>query len=243
MQLNFSVIIATYNSEKWIEHCLDSLVSQNVGFEKNIEVIVVYDCSCDNTKSACMKWVDKYPENIKFIENEMHSGPGMTRNLGIKHASGKYINFLDSDDYVSNKTFKEVLNFFENHPSVDLVCVPMYFFENQSGPHYLNDKFEKTREVDLIENPENYQLSGPSSFIRRSSVKDIEFPDIITSEDVVFINEVMINNPHIGLCSEGRYYYRKRRENDSVINTSQLSSNYYIPRIENYFKYLIKKSK
>ena len=68
MQLNFSVIIATYNSEKWIGACLDSLVSQNVGFEKNIEIIVVDDCSCDNTKSLCLKWAEKYPDNIKFIE-------------------------------------------------------------------------------------------------------------------------------------------------------------------------------
>ena len=242
MQLNFSVIIATYNSEKWIGACLDSLVSQNVGFEKNIEIIIVDDCSSDNTKSVCLKWAAEYPDNIKFIEKDTHSGPGMTRNVGLKHARGKYVNFLDSDDYVSKKTFKEVLNFFENHPSVDLVSIPIFFFENESGPHYLNDKFEKTREIDLTENPENYHLSGPSSFIRRSSIKDIKFPDIITSEDVVFINEIMINNPHIGLCSEGRYYYRKRRENDSVINTSQLNSDYYIPRVENYFKYLIKKS-
>ena len=242
MQFNFSVIVASYNSEKWIDECLNSLINQDIGFEENIEVIIVDDASLDNTKSICLEYINRYPENIKLIQNESHQGPGISRNIGIKQANGKYLNFLDSDDTLSENTFTEVLSFFKNHNNVDLVSIPIYFFENKSGSHYLNDKFEKTQTVNLIENPKAYQLSGPSSFIKKSAIRDITFPDIITSEDVVFVNEILINNPNIGLCSKAKYFYRKREEGNSIIDTSQLDKTYYSHRVKNYFKYLIKKS-
>lgn len=242
MPLNFSVIIAAYNSQNWIRECLDSLISQDIGFEDNIEVIVVDDASFDDTESIIREYAKEYPDNFKLIKNDENQGPAVSRNVGLSHAKGTYINFLDSDDTVSKETFRNVLNFFENHENVDLVAIPIYFFENREGPHYLNYKFEKTQEINLIENPKYYQLSGPSSFIRRSAVKDITFPDIITSEDVVFINEILIKNPNIGLCCEARYNYRKRNENTSILNNSQFDKRYYIERISNYFNYLIEKS-
>ena len=242
MPLKFSVIIATYNSQNRIKECLNSLISQTVGFEDNIEVIIVDNGSCDGTGPICKEYMDKFPNNFKYIQNNENLGPAIARNIGLTHASGEYVNFLDSDDYMSKNTFKSVLNFFKNNDDVDLVSIPIYFFENKTGPHYLNYKFEKTQKVNLIENPECYQLSGPSSFIKRNATKDIEFPQIVTSEDVVFVNEVLINNPNIGLCSEGRYNYRKREDNSSIINNSQSNKRYYTHRIENYFNYLIDKS-
>lgn len=242
MPITFSVIIATFNSEKWIEQCLNSLILQDIGFNENIEVIIVDDNSFDNTQSICKKYVNEYSENIKFIQNETHKGPGFSRNIGIEYANGKYLNFLDSDDYISKNTFRDVLSFFEKHTNVDLVSIPIYFFENENGPHYLNDKFKTTKEINLIDNPQYYQMSGPSSFVRMKAINNIRFPDIITSEDVVFVNEILINNPNIGLCCEGNYYYRKRSENNSIINTSQSDKRYYTDRVENYFKYLINKS-
>ena len=242
MPLKFSVIIATYNSENWIKECLNSLISQTIGFEDNIEVIIIDNGSCDETETICREYVNDHPNNFKYIQNHENSGPAMARNIGMTHASGDYVNFLDSDDYMSKNTFKSVLNFFEKHPDVDLVSVPIYFFENEQGPHYLNYKFEKTQKVNLLENPDCYQLSGPSSFIKRTATKNVEFPDIITSEDVVFVNEVLINNPNIGLCREGRYNYRKRKDNSSIINNSQSNKRYYTQRVEDYFSHLIDKS-
>ena len=242
MSKTFSVVISTYNSQKWISECLDSLINQTIGFDDNIEVIIVDDASSDNTKIICEEYMNNYPQNIKYLENKTNKGPGISRNIGLKHVTGKYVNFLDSDDTISENTFKDVLDFFDQHDNVDLVSVPIYFFENKKGEHYLNNKFDKTQVVNLVKNPSYYQLSAPSSFIKSSKIKNIKFPDIITSEDVVFVNEILINNPNIGLCCEGRYNYRKRKENSSIINNSQLYKDYYIPRVKYYFKYLIEKS-
>lgn len=238
----FSVIIAAYNSEKWIGDCINSLIGQDLDFKDNIEVIIVDDNSTDNTQLVCEKFIAEYPDNFKYVKNEKNKGPGASRNIGLEHATGEYINFLDSDDNISKNTMKDVLDFLETYPQVDLVSIPIYFFENRKGGHKLNYKFKETRCVDLLQNPDCYQLSAPSSFIRHSSTKDITFPNIITSEDVVFINEIMINNPKIGLCSTGRYNYRKRKEKTSIIDNSQSDKMYYTDRVENYFYYLIERS-
>lgn len=238
MAKTFSVVITTYNSEKWIEECLNSLIKQDIGFKDNIEVVIVDNASNDRTGEICNEYLQKYPDNIRYIQNENNMGPGIGRNIALKQITGDYVNFLDSDDTMSKNTFSDVLKFFKNH-GVDLVTVPIYFFENRHGPHYLNYKFKKTDTVNLIENPDSYLLSGPASFIKRDAIKNIEFPDIITSEDVVFVNEILINNPNIGLCCEGKYNYRKRFDNSSVINNSKLNKKYYTDRVENYFKYLI----
>ncbi len=240
--LIFSVIIPAYNSEKWIGKSIESLINQTLDFDKNIEVIIVNDASSDNTDKICREYLSKYPNNLKYIENDVNKGPGASRNIGLKYATGEYINFLDSDDTLSKNTLKDVLTFFNNNKSTDLVAIPIFYFENNKGPHYLNYKFNKTKTVNLLEFPEYYQLSGPSSFIRKSAINNIKFPDIVTSEDVVFINEILINNPNIGLCKSGKYNYRKREDKSSIIDNSQYKKEYYTDRCKNYFKYLIDKS-
>lgn len=242
MKLIFSVIIATYNSEKWIGEAIDSLISQDLDFEDNIEAIIVDNASNDNTKSICQDYVAKYPNNIIYLQNSENKGPSFSRNIGLEHATGQYVNFLDSDDTISKNTMKDVLAIFNDREDVDLVCIPIHFFEGMEGEHYLNYKFKESRVVNLLENPECYQLSGPSSFIRRNATESIEFPDIVTSEDVVFVNEILINNPNIGLCKTGRYNYRKRKDKTSIIDNSQLKKEYYADRCNHYFKYLIDES-
>ena len=238
----FSVIIPIYNSELWISKAINSIIKQDIGFKKNVELILVDDASSDSTAKICEEYALKYPENIKFIQKEKNEGPGKTRNVGLKYATGQYVNFLDSDDYISKNTLSEILKFFNKHPDVDIVSIPIYFFENKHGPHPLNYKYTKSQVVNILDNPGYYQLSAPASYIRRSSIGNIRFPDIITSEDVIFINEMLLNNPKLGLCCEGKYFYRKRTKRTSVIDNSYLKKEYYIKRIEEYFYGLIDKS-
>lgn len=111
MPLNFSVIIAAYNSQDWIRQCLDSVISQSIGFKDNIEVIVVDDASTDDTSKIIKEYKEKYPDNFTCIKNSKNQGPAVSRNKGLGHVKGKYVNFLDSDDTISKNTFKDVLNF------------------------------------------------------------------------------------------------------------------------------------
>ena len=96
---DISVIIPVYNGEKYIRKCLDSVINQT---KKEIEIVVVNDGSTDNTESIIKEYKDK---RIKYFKNTNH-GIGYSRNFGVSKSSGKYIMFLDSDDYIDKDECK-----------------------------------------------------------------------------------------------------------------------------------------
>lgn len=101
--IKYSFIVPVYNTEKYLKKCLDSLVNQTY---KNFEIIVVNDGSTDKSSNIISKYQKKY-KNIIVIDKE-NEGLSMARNRGVQKSSGKYIIFVDSDDYVSNKLLEEV---------------------------------------------------------------------------------------------------------------------------------------
>ena len=101
--IKYSFIVPVYNTEKFLKKCLDSLVNQTY---KDFEIIVVNDGSTDKSSSIISKYQKKY-KNIIVIDKE-NEGLSMARNRGVQKSSGKYIIFVDSDDYVSNKLLEEV---------------------------------------------------------------------------------------------------------------------------------------
>ena len=145
----FSVVIACYNCENYLDETVNSLINQSLSFEKHIQLILVNDGSEDNTEQICQKYVKEYPNNIIYIFQE-NQGQGVARNNGINHATGKYINFLDSDDKFSENSFQLVHEFFEKHyDEVDFVTTPIFFFDNETGNHPLNYKFREDKIINL----------------------------------------------------------------------------------------------
>ena len=110
--MKFSIIIPAYNSEKYIRHCIDSVISQNFPASE-YEVIVVDDCSKDNQHAVISSYTENYPPSIKHHKNRLSNSlpeviiikhaenkrQGGARNTGIKAARGEWILFVDSDDY------------------------------------------------------------------------------------------------------------------------------------------------
>lgn len=101
--IKYSFIVPVYNTEKYLKKCLDSLINQTY---KDFEIIVVNDGSTDKSSSIISKYQKKY-KNIIVIDKE-NEGLSMARNRGVQKSSGKYIIFVDSDDYVSNRLLEEV---------------------------------------------------------------------------------------------------------------------------------------
>lgn len=89
-----SVIVPAYNVEKYVEQCIDSLLNQTF---KDIEIIIIDDCSTDKTFEIINNKYGKIP-NVSIFKNDVNIGQGQTRNKAMKIAKGKYIYFLDSDD-------------------------------------------------------------------------------------------------------------------------------------------------
>ncbi len=108
----FSIITAIYNSERYLEESIESVISQDIGFEDNVQLILVDDGSTDKSRDIAIGYGNKYPNNILVLTNE-NEGVASARNLGLKHVEGKHVNFMDSDDKLSPNTLTAVEEFFK----------------------------------------------------------------------------------------------------------------------------------
>ena len=113
-----SVIVPVYGVEEWLERCLDSLVNQTL---EDIEIIVVNDGSPDNSQAIIDAYVKKYPNKVKGYIKE-NGGLSDARNFGIPYATGEYIAFVDSDDYVDLTMYEKMYNEAEAKGSEVVVC-------------------------------------------------------------------------------------------------------------------------
>lgn len=116
----YSVIIPIYNASKTLERCLNSLLLQN--YEK-AEIILINDGSTDNSEDICKQFAQEYSQ-IKYIYQQ-NKGVSFARNRGLSVATGKYILFVDSDDYVSKDYFSEIDNLLKKH-NADLTIFSQY---------------------------------------------------------------------------------------------------------------------
>ncbi|WP_405277653.1 glycosyltransferase family 2 protein, partial [Methanobrevibacter sp.] len=240
MDFKFSVVMAVYNKEKYIAQALDSLINQTLNFKKNIQLILVNDKSTDNTLKVLESYKNEYPQNIILINNEKNMGSAYSRNRGMKYVKAPYVNFLDSDDVISNDAFKLAYRFLEEYYEVDIVSIPIYFFGVKRGSHILNFKYEKDQVINVITDPNYIQLSSSSAFFRSDKVKKFRFNENLrVSEDALLINQMLLENPVIGFLSKPKYYYRKDGTQNSLITSSSSTKSYFTTRLDEYFLNLI----
>ena len=141
-----SVIVPVYNVGKYIEKCLDSLVNQTL---KDIEIIVVNDGSKDNSIEIIKKFREKYQDKIKYYEKE-NGGLSDARNYGLKKATGDYICFVDSDDYIDVNLLEKL----EKYMSLD----------NDMIKYKMVKVDECYREIEKINGPTFEQMTGEEAF-------------------------------------------------------------------------------
>lgn len=118
MHCKASVIIPVYNAEKTLRRCVESLV---LGSERNIEVILIDDCSSDHSWELCRELAAEFA-NVCCIQNMQNSGVSFTRNHGLGFARGKYLLFVDSDDWVSGHYVETMINLAERYPGSLPIC-------------------------------------------------------------------------------------------------------------------------
>ena len=105
MNDKINVIVPCYNVEKYIDRCLDSVVGQTIGLDK-LEIICVNDASTDGTWDRLSAWEKRYPLNIRLINCPRNGAQGRARNIGLSHAFGSYITFLDADDWMEKDAYE-----------------------------------------------------------------------------------------------------------------------------------------
>ena len=236
-KFKFTLICAVYNVEDYVAETLDSFIAQDIGFEENVQVVLVNDGSRDRSGEICDEYAAKYPNNITVIHKE-NGGVSTARNEGLRHIEGKYYNFCDPDDLLTSNTLSSVWEFFEeNEDKTDMVTIPMHFFEAYTGVPYHNSKFDGgTRLIDLEAEPYAPLFSSSSSFIH-SRVKELFSFDtrLSFSEDAKYVQQILLMKKTLGVVSDCKYMYRRRVTNTSAINSSQSDDRWYFDTPRHFF--------
>ncbi len=239
-KFKISVVIPVYNVENYLAETLDSVIAQSIGFEENVQIILVNDGSPDNSEAICLEYRDRYPENIVYVKKE-NGGVSSARNEGIAYIEGKYVNFLDSDDCWQKQSFEKGLEFFDEHyDEIDIVGARKKFFDAETGFHKLDYKFKKTKLVDLRDEYEFIQMDVTGAFIKSEAIGDVRFcEDLKYGEDARFINTILLEKCRLGVCREAVQLYRKRADESSALQNELKSESYYFNTPKYLHNYMI----
>lgn len=234
---DISIIVPVYNNEKYIDQCVESVLNQKFDINR-IQLIMIDDGSHDKSFEVMKKYER---DNIITITKE-NSGVSSTRNLGMSMALGKYILFLDSDDYLSHNTCRNLFNLFEKHyDEIDLVTYPIvYDVHGRKVPHvrYDNMYYNGTGVYDL-EKDYNLIQATVNVMVKNNFEDNVLFAvDQNFSEDERFDTENLMKKKKIGFCNEATYFYRRHTgtANDTIINPY-----YSFETITSYYEYLFNK--
>lgn len=216
-----STIIPVYNTEKYLAETVESVLRQSIGFEDNIQLILVNDCSTDNSDILCEEFCTQYPENMKYIKLEQNSGVSVARNTGLKYATGKYVNFLDSDDMWSDNAYQRMIDFMEEHCNeIDMVSSNVWYFEAREGSHPLNQSSVEDKIIDIDQEYKSIRSLGSNCLVKRDVAEKFPFNEKQKCwEDSAFINTVILNKKKYGMLTEDvKFYYRVRKDQSSASN-------------------------
>ena len=207
---NLSILVPAYNVENYIEECIDSLLD----LDTNYEIIIINDGSTDNTKQILQKY-KKY-NYIKII-NQENMGIAHTRNNLLKNATGKYIFFIDSDDYINKEKFNELLKQVNNQ---DLILFNYNIFNNNNkkvkknifNEDFINIKKNKDLFFKLISKRNDLYLW--TFLIKRELItkSNINFLPYLF-EDLQFLINVIYYSKTIEFINLDIVNYRINREN------------------------------
>lgn len=236
-----SVIIPTYNAERYLNTCIDSLVNQNFGFE-NIEVILVDDNSNDATKEILKDFSERH-ENVVAIFNSENSGSASRpRNIGIENATSDYIMFMDNDDYYY-PDMCEVM--YDNiiKENVDIVTCRFIFNKNNTESikekTFLDDYDEVVKIDSVYDMPQLMTTSHPgfiwNKIFKRDLLVDhnVRFPEKALYEDIYFMIQAYLNAEGILLLNDfWGYCYIVRTEGEDKSTSEEFNEKNLIKQFE-----------
>ena len=221
-----SIIMPVYNVEKYLSKSIESVVSQTL---KDIELIIVNDGSTDNSKMIIDQYLTKY-NNILYFEKE-NGGLSSARNYGIKYATGEYIAFLDSDDYVEPKMYEEMYNVAKNENADMVECNFIWEYPNKQKEDIGQLYFSKKEAI------EKARVVAWNKLIRKHIIEKnkIEFPEGLRYEDVEFFYKVLPYLNNISFVKKCFVHYIQRE--DSIANTQNIRTKEIFKILDNVINF------
>lgn len=220
----FSIIVPVYNTEKYVEKCLDSIMK---AIEKDCEVIIVNDGSTDNSKEIILKYLENIPEefkeNFRYTEKP-NKGLADTKNVGIELANGEFISVVDSDDYISDDFYTIARKYTKDF---DVIIYDVYVvFEKSRTLNYVSRAKSDWKEDDFAAIL-NGAISGSScnKIIKKDLYNGHLFPVGKEYEDTAVTPFILSETEKIKYVPYPMYYYLQREK--SIVATNTLMSAYY----------------
>ena len=209
LNIKISIIVPVYNVEKYLEKCLDSLINQTL---KDIEIICIDDCSTDNSLEILKKYALK-DNRIKIITLNENHGQGYARNRGIELATGKYIGFVDSDDYVDLDYFEKLYCRAQKYNS-DIAVASI--LKHKKYYKKYNVKYNRVNVVGNIQNKiklcsdKTNRFFYPVNKLCKTAViknNNIKFAEGQIYEDVIFAIKALYYSNSVVSVPNVKYHY------------------------------------
>lgn len=248
-----SIIIPVYNVERYLDECLESVCRQ---YEDWMQIICIDDCSEDSSLDILYKWKKRVPA-IEIYENSENRGLSYTRNVGIAHARGQYVMFVDSDDYIGNQALK-LLSEEATQSNVDVLTFSVGMFADMGYAGEL-DKNLRIRSApyrcskgvsmiaEMVQRNEMFGAVWAAIYRLEYLVqRKIRFIPGIMHEDIPFFFKAMLEADKARGITETCYYYRQR--SSSILHIKDYNKALegmfigYIDMVNNWFKYNVEHS-
>ncbi len=213
---DISIIVPIYNAEKYLRKCIDSLVNQT---KKELEIILVNDGSTDSTEQIIESYKD---ERIKNYKNK-NQGIGKTRNFGIEKATGKYLMFLDSDDFLEKDACEVLYNKAEINKLDIVICDFYKIYDNGNIEEEHQPSFKNTS---LKDNPNilSENLAPWAKIYKRDLIvkNNIKFIENLKYEDAPFVLEALDKAKKIGKIDQCLNYYAIHDNSETTVRDKRV---------------------
>lgn len=223
-----SIITPIYNSEKYLDSFLQSLLRQTY---KDFELLLINDCSTDNSLKICNEYAKK-DNRIKVFSNEKNSGISKTRNFGLTKIKGEYVIFSDDDDYWPEDALEKLMEISKKY-NADIAIGGFYVvYDNKA----VRKKFITAKKVYTKESALKHYLNYKTIYgypwgklFKKETLKNLKFSEEVSlGEDAIFSFDALMNANMVAFTKEPVYYYRKRNDSYSLhgsdINKREIGS-------------------
>lgn len=206
-----SVIVPIYNVEKYLKRCIDSIIKQTYS---HLEIILVNDGSTDNS----LKIAEEYNDKRIKIFTKINGGLSDARNFGLQFASGSYVAFIDSDDFIELTMFEKMVNLIDGNHEI-VVCDMKYLYDDDtvsfaSGGNFKDGNVKINPALITINN------SACNKIFKKELFDDLKFPIGKYYEDLATVPILLYKAKSIVKCDEPFYIYFQRK--DSIAHSANM---------------------
>ena len=215
-----SIILPVYNVEQYLDKCLTNILESTF---KDFELIILNDGTKDNSEDIINKYIEKYKEKIIYIKKE-NTGLSDTRNVGLTHAKGEYITFVDSDDYIEKNMYEEMFKKIETFPYDIVACDVKLVYEDSNVEQIVSSGYNNDmQDKEEIKRTMTVQYPTVWNKIYKSSlINDIRFSKGVWYEDVEFMLKIYPRVSSIGVVKKPLYNYLQRKNSITYTYNEQL---------------------